>query len=320
MKPIVLLAATLLLGSAPAPPPPPSPAAAPPAPTTAERLGYPRDAKLLLVHADDLGMAHSVDAATIEAMAGGLVTSASIMVPCPWFAEIAAWARSHPEADLGLHLTLTSEWTSYRWGPLLSRERAPSLFAPDGFFYPNEDLAASHLDPREAEAEIRAQIERALASGIRPTHLDSHMGTLYQRKELLEALLRVGRDYRLPIRIAREWLADPAFAFIPPQEALIDHTISATPEVAPAQWKQFYIDEIRRAQPGVTLVTIHLARDDEEMRAMTVDHPDWGSAWRQRDLDFFTSPELRRLLAESHIELVTYRQLARLLPGAAPGR
>jgi predicted glycoside hydrolase/deacetylase ChbG (UPF0249 family) len=320
MKPIVPLAAALLLGMGAAPTPPPPTAAPPAPPTTAERLGYPRDARLLLVHADDLGMAHSIDAATIEALAGGLVSSASIMVPCPWFAEIAAWAKSHPDADLGLHLTLTSEWPSYRWGPLLSRERAPSLFAPDGFFYPSEDLAAPHLDAREAEAEIRAQIDRAVASGIRPTHLDSHMGTLYKRKELLEALLRVGRDYGLPIRIAREWLADPAYAFVPPEQALIDHTISATPEVAPGRWKQFYDDEIRRARPGVTLVTIHLARDDEEMRAMTADHPDWGAAWRQRDLDYFTSPALRRLLAENHIELITYRQLARLLPAAAAAR
>src|SRR5262249_19646099 len=161
-------------------------------------------------------------------------------------------------------------------------ERVPSLIAPDGFLYPTEDTAAAHLDPREAEAEIRAQIERALASGIRPTHLDSHMGTLYQRRELVEGLLRVAREYRLPVRLARERLTEAAFATVAPQEALIDHLIAAGPDVTPAQWSHFYDDEIRHAPPGVTQVTIHLARDDDEMRAITADHPDWGAAWRQR--------------------------------------
>src|SRR5690242_8372998 len=98
----------------------------------AQRLGYPADAKLLIVHGDDLGMAHSVDAATVKAFETGLVTSGSIMVPCPWFAEIAGYAREHRDADLGLHLTLTSEWKALRWGPLMSKDRVPTLFNSDG--------------------------------------------------------------------------------------------------------------------------------------------------------------------------------------------
>src|SRR5437763_3607499 len=133
----------------------------------AERLGYPAGTKLLIVHADDLGMAHSVDAASVKAFESGLVTSGSIMIPCPWFSEIAAYARSHPEADLGLHLTLTSEWSLSRWGPVLSKESAPSLFDQSGYLYATEDVAAAHINAREAEAEIRAQIERARAYGIR---------------------------------------------------------------------------------------------------------------------------------------------------------
>src|SRR6185436_473662 len=129
--------------------------------TIAERLGYPRDAKLLIVHADDLGMSHSVNAASIKAFETGLVNSGSIMVPCPWLPEIEAYARKYPEADLGLHLTLTSEWNLFRWGPVLSKDRVPSLLARDGYLYLTETEAASHADAREAEAEIRAQIDRA---------------------------------------------------------------------------------------------------------------------------------------------------------------
>jgi len=96
--------------------------------TLAERLGYPRVAKLLIVHADDLGMAHSINAATIKAFETGLVNSGSIMIPCPWLPEIAAYARANPNADLGLHLTLTSEWKLFRWGSVLPKDSVRSLF------------------------------------------------------------------------------------------------------------------------------------------------------------------------------------------------
>src|SRR5205823_577470 len=191
--------------------------------TLAERLGYPRDAKLLIVHADDLGVAHSVNSASIKALESGLVSSASIMIPCPWLPEIAAYARSHPEADLGLHLTLTSEWTSYRWGPVLSKDRVASLLDKSGYFYLTESEAASHLDVKEAEAEIRAQIERARAFGIQPTHLDSHMGTLYQSKALFEVLLRVAGENKLPTRMSREFFASAPFlpALLGPTDVVI---------------------------------------------------------------------------------------------------
>jgi hypothetical protein len=141
--------------------------------SVAERLGYPRDAKLLIVHADDLGMAHSVNAATIKAFETGLVNSGSIMVPCPWLSEIATYARANPQADLGLHLTLTSEWTSFRWGPVSSRDRVSSLLDKDGYFHLTESDAAAKADPKQVEMEITAQIEKARALGIQPTHLDS---------------------------------------------------------------------------------------------------------------------------------------------------
>ena len=283
--------------------------------TIAERLGYPRDAKLLIVHADDLGMAHSVNAATIKAFESGLVNSGSIMVPCPWFSEIAAYARANPQADLGLHLTLTSEWTSFRWGPLSPKDRVSSLLDKDGYFYLLETEAASHADPKEVELEITTQIERARAAGVQPTHLDSHMGTLYQNKALFEVFLRVARKYKLPVRVARTWFTRADFLpeTLKADDVYIDRTLDINPSVAANDWARFYGDALKKLEPGVTEVVIHLAYDDGEMRGATFNHPDWGAAWRQRDLEFFTSETFRKLLQENQIKLITWRELGKLV-------
>jgi chitin disaccharide deacetylase len=283
--------------------------------TLAERLGYPRDAKLLIVHADDLGAAHSINSASIKALETGLVSSASIMVPCPWLPEIAAYARAHPEADLGLHLTLTSEWSSYRWAPVLGRERVPSLLDSSGYLYPLENEAAAHMDAREVEGEIRAQIARARALGIQPTHLDSHMGTLYQSKVLFEILLRVARENKLPFRVSQDWFARAPFmpALLGPDDVVLDRTISIEPAVAPADWARFYTDEIKNLRPGVTDMVVHLAFADEEMKGVTFGHPNWGAEWRQRDFEFVTSDAFRKLLKENNVKLITWRELGKLI-------
>ncbi|HJT68175.1 MAG TPA: polysaccharide deacetylase family protein [Pyrinomonadaceae bacterium] len=284
--------------------------------TLAERLGYPRDAKLVIVHADDLGMAHSVNVATIKAFETGLVMSGSIMVPCPWLPEIAAYARNNPTADLGLHLTLTSEWTQFRWGPVSSKDRVASLLDPNGYFRLTETEAAKSADPKEVELEIRAQIERAKALGIVPTHLDSHMGTLYQTKALFDVFLRVAREYKLPVRVAKAWFTRADFLpeIIKPDDVFIDRVLDINPAVQPQDWARFYSDELRKLEPGVTEIVIHLAYDDAEMRGATSDHPAWGAAWRQRDFDFFTSDAFRKVLAENNIKLITWREVGKLIP------
>jgi predicted glycoside hydrolase/deacetylase ChbG (UPF0249 family) len=280
-----------------------------------ERLGYSADQKLLIVHADDLGVAHSVNRASIKALETGLVSSASIMVPCPWLPEIAAYAKAHPQTDLGLHLTLTSEWKQFRWGPVLGRERVSSLVDSDGYFYSLESEAAAHIDVREAESEIRAQIERAKALGIKPTHLDSHMGTLYQNKALFEVLIKIARENKLPVRLSKEWFGRAAFmnSVLGPDDIVLDRIISIEPRVTAEDWSRFYTEEMKNLQPGVTEVIVHLAYDDEEMKGVTSEHPNWGAAWRQRDFDFVTSEAFRRLLQENHIKLITWREVGRLL-------
>jgi len=235
------------------------------------------------------------------------------MVPCPWLPEIAAYARSHPETDLGLHLTLTSEWNSYRWGPVSPKDRVSSLLDNTGYFYLTESEAASHAKAIEVESEIRAQIDRARAFGIKPTHLDSHMGTLYQNKTLFEVLLRVGRDNHLPVLLPKELLAstNALSSILTQNDIAIDRMITIGPNVPADGWTKFYSEAIKSMQPGVTELIVHIAHDDEEMRGATADHPDWGAAWRQRDIQFFTSDTFRRLLQESHIKLVTWREIGR---------
>lgn len=282
-----------------------------------EKLGYPPDAKLLIVHADDLGMTHAVNAASIKGLESGLVTSASMMVPCPWFPEIADYAKNHPNADLGLHLTLTSERVYLRWGPVASKDKVPSLLDPAGYFFLDWS-PTSHIDPAEAAVELRAQIERALAMGVRPTHLDSHQYRLFASgKDLFQALLVVAHEYKFPVFIARDWFADHPYleSSLSPGDIVLDHTVTIDPSVPPEKWVNFYETALRNLQPGVTEFVIHLAFDDEEMRAATRERPTWGSAWRQRDFDFFTSALFRKLLLEHHIQLITWRELARAAKG-----
>jgi predicted glycoside hydrolase/deacetylase ChbG (UPF0249 family) len=247
----------------------------------------------------------------------GAISSASIMIPCPWLPEVAAYARSHPNADLGLHLTLNSEWTMYRWGPVTSTDRVPSLLDRDGYFYSTTQEAIAHIDPREAEVELRAQIERARAFGIQPTHLDSHMGLLFQTRDLFAVLLRVAHDYKLPVLLSNDLQVmggdTTLFAgLVKPTDILIDHIVTIMPDIPPARWGQFYEERIKQLQPGVTEMIIHLGHDEDELRGAMAAFEGWGAAWRGRDFDYFTSDAFRRLLRENNVQLVTWREIGKL--------
>jgi len=282
--------------------------------TIAERLGYPRDSRLLIIHADDLAVAHSEDAASFDALDQHAVTSASIMVPCPWLTEVAAYAKAHPDADLGLHLTVTAEWKSYRWGPVESKDKVPSLLDPSGNLWPEVEPAVRNLKADEVEREIRAQIEHAASVGIHPTHLDSHMGVLFARPDLFAVYVKVAREYKLPFLAVHTPDAAPALlSLLSDRDVVLDALVIADPSVGAANWKTFYSTAIKNLKPGVTEIIVHLGHDDAELQAVAVDHPDYGSAWRQRDYDVVTSPEFKKALEENHVILIRWVDLKKLL-------
>ena len=282
--------------------------------TIAERLGYPADSKLLIVHADDLAVAHSVDIASFDALDKKAVNSASIMVPCAWLTEVASYAKEHPDADLGLHLTLTSEWKVDRWGPVESKNKVASLLDPSGYLWPETLPAARNVKPEEAEREIRAQVERAVALGIQPTHLDSHMGVLFSAPELFAVYVKVSHEYKLPFLAVRVPNASAQFfSVLSDKDVTLDSVVIANPAVHANEWRDFYVNAVKNLKPGFTEMIVHLGHDDAELQAVTLDHPDYGSAWRQRDYEIVTSPEFKKALEENHIILVKWKDLKKLL-------
>ena len=277
-----------------------------------ERLGYPKDAKLVIIHADDLGVSHSENAASIAAMERGSVSSASIMVPCPWFPEIAAYAQANPTADLGLHITLTSEWKYYKWGPVTAKEKVSGLVNKNGFLYSSVDSVYSNASAAEVETEIRNQVLRAKQFGVDPTHLDAHMGTALQRLDYFKAYLKIGHEFKIPVFIPRILEAPLKVKFdtiISDKDVLVDYILSASPPDFKNGFANFYANGLKNLKPGLTYLIIHTAYDDAEMRAVTIDHPDWGAAWRQEDFNFFSSAECKKILKDNNIYVITWKEI-----------
>lgn len=273
--------------------------------------------KLLIVHADDAGMCHSVNMATMEAMEKGLVSSCSVMMPCSWVQEFAAWAKAHPEKDIGLHMTLTSEWKYYRWRTVAPVDRVKGLIDPEGYIWRDVRGAATHASPAEVEMELRAQIERAKEYGLRFTHLDTHMGTVYARPDYFEVYAKLAQEYGVPCMMPKANEANAAdlreYPITPEmlkkKEAagmkMLDRLVTGVPGRGVEERRQNYRKFIANVRPGVTQLIIHLAKDDAEIRAVT---GSWEYRWA--DFLFWTSNEAKELLEKHGVELYTYRQLA----------
>jgi predicted glycoside hydrolase/deacetylase ChbG (UPF0249 family) len=279
---------------------------------TQQKLGYPRDTRLLIIHADDLGMSHSVNQATFEALEKGWITSASILVPCPWFPEVARWAKQHPNADLGIHLALTSEWTDFRWGPLSGPGKVPSLVDANGYFPLDTDVVAAHAHADEMESELTAQVDRAKAMGVPLSHLDMHMAVMVESAAIFDVYRKMQNKYKLSALLeAQGGHAPPKGVEALPGEVTIDRIITMEPGVSEKDWVDWYKKQLAPLPPGVYQLIVHLASDDEEMRGATWDHPDWGAAWRQRDVNMVKSAEFQKFLKEQGFVLITWKELAK---------
>lgn len=277
----------------------------------AERLGYRATDRLLIINGDDVGMCHAANEATIECLEKGLMTSATIMVPCPWFYEIAQYARGHPEKDFGLHLCHTSEWKLYRWGPVAPREQVPGLVDGSGCLWPEIEQVYAKSNPEEALTEARAQIRKALAAGVDVTHLDSHMGTLQYDPRYLEVYLKLAVEFNLPVRMASQETLEKYHqpelrARFAAQGILFpDHFVFEELPQEAKDVKGFWRDIVAGLKPGVTELYIHAAKPTRELQAIT-------GSWRTRSAEYevFTNdPEMRKLMSDQNIIRVGYRRL-----------
>jgi len=280
--------------------------------TIAERLGHPKNAKLLILHADDLGVAHSENAASFDALDKGAINSASVMMPTPWVTEVVEYAKTHPNADIGLHLTFTSEWKTYRWGGLAPRDQVPSLYDPDGTLPQLTQTFVARAKVPEVEKELRAQVERAYAVGLKPTHLDSHMTALFTTPELFRMYVGVAREYKLPFTFYGT--QTPAIrASLTENDIVPSAVIMAEEAGSREQWMRFYVDAIRNLKPGLSEILVHLGYDDAELRAVTAGYDVFEAKWRQRDYDVMTSPEFQQALKDNGVVLVTWRDIQKAM-------
>ncbi len=273
-----------------------------------ERLGYSANARLLVIHADDFGMSHSVNRAIEEALEKRWVTSASILVPCPWFPEAARWAKAHPDADLGIHLALNSEWTTLRWGPVSAQPKGSSLLDADGYLPLTTDYVASPAKISDVETETHAQVDKAKAAGVNLTHLDTHMGAIVTTPDLFKAYISLGQAYNLPL------LLDSRAEAIAPGSVLLNQLLQMNRGTPKSEWLDAYRKMLAPLPPGSYQLIVHLAYNDDEMQGATYDHPDWGAEWRQNDFDLVRSAEFQKFLKDQGFILVAWKDLARALP------
>ena len=273
----------------------------------AERLGYGPDARLLIVNCDDLGSCHAANDGCYDALRNGIATSATLMVPCPWAREAAARYRGE---DVGVHLTLNSEWDLYRWGPCT---HAPSLLDGDGGFPRTIREVWDHADMDEVRRELRTQVERAILWGFDVSHLDSHMGTLQLRPEFFDVYLELAVEFCLPLRLSgasSERAIGFPFRRLAAEEGVVfpDHLVTV-PGVGTREVLEKVLAGVR---PGVTEVYAHPAVDAAELRALA---PDW--ELRVDDHRLLVDDQgVRDRLEQEGVQLIGYRELRDLMRAA----
>lgn len=301
--------------------------------TYAERLGFPKGKKVVVIHVDDVGMSYESNTGAIETIEKGLASSFSIMMPCPWVAGIFHYLKEHPQTDAGLHLTLTSEWKDYRWGPVSGKTIVPGLVDNEGVMWSNVPDVLKHSNAKEADIEIRAQIEKALQMGFRPTHLDSHMGTLFATPEMRQVYINAGIDYKIPVMFPcghNSLISATTSGMgltkaqtdsigkvlwnngLPVIDDLISNSytpalpqgVTATKENLLKYKTQFYIDEFKKMKPGITYVITHASK-------LTELFPHISDSGPVRDGDYLAlmSKALKDYIQKEGIIITTMREL-----------
>lgn len=286
--------------------------------TWAERLGWPSDKRVLILHADDVGMCYEANASAQRALTQTDYRSAALMVPCPWFGEMVAWTKEHPNHDLGLHLALTSEWKLYRWGPVAPPDQVKGLIDPFGYLFPSVAGVTNSASAAEIAAELRAQFNRARTLGLRPTHVDTHMGTLYARPDYTRAYLKLATDEQVPamvIEMTPQTLAkfrgqgyplpDETIKMIAdyPLPKLDDfHAIGPAPSYVEKRQKLF--EQVRALPPGLHELIFHPAVQTEGLKRIT-------NSWQQRVWEdrLLADPQVRQFWAEQGIVVTDWKEV-----------
>jgi predicted glycoside hydrolase/deacetylase ChbG (UPF0249 family) len=283
-----------------------------------ELLGRPSDTKFLIIHADDFGMCHSVNLATIAAFESGGISSASIMVPCPWFSEAARFIMKHPQYDVGVHITLTSEWPAYRWGPVLKTRINSPLVDEMGYFLPRSDMLPT--SPEEIEVEIIAQVELAKRNGVNPSHLDCHMFAL-ARPHLIGTYVRMAKRFNLPCLIDSYWhsIASSHSQHSTNSGVIVDAVYQAI-GVEVDELEHFYLRALNNMKPGLNQLIVHPGLDDAELRGIAGHRGAFGASWRQRDLEVLNSGTFASGLAKNHIQIINWTTIRSLLANVRDAR
>jgi predicted glycoside hydrolase/deacetylase ChbG (UPF0249 family) len=298
--------------------------------TYAEKLGFPKGKKVLILHVDDVGMSWDSNQGVIQAMEKGVSNSCSVMMPCPWVPNFVHYLKEHPDVDAGLHLTLTSEWKEYRWPPLSGQSSVPGLVDKEGAMHSSVDAVVKSASAAEVEKEIRAQLQRAKAMGFNPTHLDSHMGTLFASPDFLQRYIKVGIENQIPVMFPGGH-ATMIGASVTPEVVkqmqtlaktiwdnglpVLDdlHNVSygfnytdalktdkAIQDFATDQ----YIKTIKELKPGLTMVIMHCTAPSEIFQYIS-----GSGTTRKGDLLAMTDPKFKKYLDDEGIILTTWREV-----------
>ncbi|MFH1883006.1 MAG: ChbG/HpnK family deacetylase [Planctomycetota bacterium] len=286
--------------------------------TYAERLGWPSGTKVVIFHVDDAGMSHNSNMGAIKAVEEGIATSLSIMMPCSWVPEYANYLKANPKTDAGIHLTLTSEWKNYRWGPVAGKPAVPGLTDTDGYLWHNVSDVAAHAAPDEVETEIRAQIDKALSMGIVPTHLDAHMGTCFHPL-FIDRYVKVGIEKKIPVLIFgghMQHLGNEAGPLRPLVLSIAERVWKAGLPVIddlvtrPTSAKDYekkkgeLIKLLRDMKPGITQIIVHCTVQTEVFSHISGSGPN-----REAELRLLTDPDIKAFIESEGIVLTTWREL-----------